>query len=693
LQGRNNTRIYTVIPHNPSIEENGTITQSVYGSQPQIIQLEGQGNGGFAVQLEQQTIDEILKNNKADSLIFKRNHGPIDVKVIDPLKMIGADFTLRFYNPDGSTDAVTKDTRWELLYGDSIVRSDTSISIQSEVLKGSYKENKQFVLDLGLSITVFDARFSPLDEVINSEDANAYILYSSVDFLSSTVEFTNNGRPWLSGVPDEEGLTATNWIRGGSTLKGDYKLETSNPNKYQHNHADKRIEDYYYPLYGTDSKGLTIGGKSSDGWHTVFYDKNNRFGKVSDGSSSITWSPYALASIYDNNPGYGHPKRESLLYSEDTIWENKDLIMHMESILMTELYSVYVVLTSNKDLWTRCPVVEISDDVASSIGGAIRHNLRKSPSVDKEGDPDGTGTGMGWFPGYAICIETGERLNIMFGENSSLPMYNGMDMKFNPTSDVSDPSGTEYVMGGGHYIYIMGHRDLYKRDLNYIYEPVSSSFLCPAYDEGKWLEDQFEKIETEPNTVRRIEYKHYLYKNVMWTTIPLANDNYDFLEEGNDVKMTISVSRPYQKWSSTKGTGVSNPRNNNMPLYKFSTKEFATLYNQRQVAESYMDSIYVTPNPYYGMSRGYEITQFDTRVKFINLPANCKIKIFSMDGTLIRSFNKADATTYLDWDLKNAANIPVASGMYLIHIRDEKYNTEKTLKFLCIQRPVDVNGF
>ncbi|MDR0603684.1 MAG: hypothetical protein LBG80_05195, partial [Bacteroidales bacterium] len=676
LQGRENTRIYTVIPHIPAVENGGLIAQSVYGSQPQITQLEGQGNGGFALQLEQQTIDEILKNNKADSLIFKRNHGPIGVKVVDPLKMVGADFTLRFYNPDGSTDAVTKDTRWELIYGDSVIRSDTSIFVQNEQMQGHY-ENEQFVLDLGLSITIFDARFSPLDDFVVSDNPNAYILYSSVDFISSTVEFTNSARPWLSGVTDEDGQTALNWVRGGTTKDGEGKYSGS---IFIHPHSQKRKEDYYYPLLGTDAKGITNGGKDS---YVLYYDKSKQFGKVSDGSSSIIWAPYALASMYDNNPGYGFPKRESL---SDTTWENERFILGDQPLLMTELYSVYIVLTSDKDLWTRCPVVEISDDISSSIGGAIRHDLRKSPSVNKEGKPDvNGGTGMGWFPGYAICLETGERLNMMFGENSSLPTHNGMDMLFNPTPTIVDPSG--YVMGGGHYVYVMGHRDLFVRNSNYGVEDVPESpLVCPAYDEGKWLQRQFEVAETDKTR------KHYIYKNVMWTTIPLSN-TYEWLEKGNDVKMTVCVSRPYQKWSSAKNTGVANPRNNNMPLYRFSTKDLATIYTQRQVAASYMDSIYVTPNPYYGMNTGYETSQLDTRIRFVNLPNKCRIKIFSMDGTLIRMIDKDDVTTYAEWDLKNAANIPIASGMYLIHVRDEEYNTEKTLKFLCIQRPVDVNAF
>lgn len=57
------------------------------------------------------------------------------------------------------------------------------------------------------------------------------------------------------------------------------------------------------------------------------------------------------------------------------------------------------------------------DDRNLSVGNALKHEPRKSPSVDKDGNPDGTGYGFGWFPGYAINVDTGERLNIMFSED------------------------------------------------------------------------------------------------------------------------------------------------------------------------------------------------------------------------------------------------------------------------------------
>ena len=39
--------------------------------------------------------------------------------------------------------------------------------------------------------------------------------------------------------------------------------------------------------------------------------------------------------------------------------------------------------------------------------------------------------GMGWFPGYAIDTQTGERLNMAFGEDSGIAADNGKDMRWN----------------------------------------------------------------------------------------------------------------------------------------------------------------------------------------------------------------------------------------------------------------------
>ena len=60
--------------------------------------------------------------------------------------------------------------------------------------------------------------------------------------------------------------------------------------------------------------------------------------------------------------------------------------------------------------------------------------------------------------------------------------------------------------------------------------------------------------------------------------------------------------------------------------------------------------------------------QLDNRVKITNLPQVATIKIFTVSGTLVRELKKDDAVTSIDWDLKNDFGIPIASGMYVIHV-------------------------
>ena len=66
--------------------------------------------------------------------------------------------------------------------------------------------------------------------------------------------------------------------------------------------------------------------------------------------------------------------------------------------------------------------------------------------------------------------------------------------------------------------------------------------------------------------------------------------------------------------------------------------------------------------------RGYETSRLDTRVRFINLPEECTISIFSVNGTLVRRYKKDNSLTYLDWDLQNAYNVPIAGGTYICHV-------------------------
>ena len=107
---------------------------------------------------------------------------------------------------------------------------------------------------------------------------------------------------------------------------------------------------------------------------------------------------------------------------------------------------------------------------------------------------------MGWFPGYAIDIQTGERLNIIFAEDSWLTNENGNDMIWNPTSNIVtsefpqyDPTAPQGQQFSGEItcwevstLYILRGESWVKGTEDYISGDYLEVDNCPNYDEGAW---------------------------------------------------------------------------------------------------------------------------------------------------------------------------------------------------------------
>jgi hypothetical protein len=102
------------------------------------------------------------------------------------------------------------------------------------------------------------------------------------------------------------------------------------------------------------------------------------------------------------------------------------------------------------------------------------------------------------------------------------------------------------------------------------------------------------------------------------------------------------------------------------PLYYEVTSKKPIIANSgTAVANKDMDKIRIVPNPYYGFN-ALETPQSGHYVAFRRLPANCTIKIYTLNGDLIRTLTKNDAgTSELRWDMKTLSNVPVASGIYI----------------------------
>ncbi|MBL4586020.1 MAG: T9SS type A sorting domain-containing protein [Flavobacteriales bacterium] len=589
------------IPHITDPEQEGTVLSAVYGDGPRLTRVEGQGNGGRDLVLDQQTIFDIVESadGRLDTITYDFGRGPVEIKVVNPKNLPNADFVFKMH--DSITPGDLEDAYWSLeCIGEDcplLVSTDLdSLTVWAEKPIGLSNGNEQIIPQWGLSVFL-EQTIDPGDEDAGNGFIDGRITYGGSKF-------------WLTGIGDVDGASALNWIRSGTVDGVDYSGD----------------DDQVYET--------VLGG---------------------------TWSPWKMASHEDSVMAPSWRQSKPL---------NK----------LRELASVDIVIVNNQDHWTRCPVVEIGDEFVPTIGNVDRFDLRMSPSVGKDGKPDGTGMGMGWFPGYAINVETGERLNMAFGENSWLQQSNGADMIWNPTDELFDgnfdpdlvnPSRSP-IFGGGHYIYVFGHND-------------DSDNRMPSYDEGLWM---YTKLANDGNFNPGIPDKRRAYQDAMWVGLPMLAPNGSMLE--SKVTINLRVTKPYRE-DFAPGWSVAVPQNDNLPMYTFSTKDFATVRQDLTTAEDALDLIKAVPNPYYANS-GYELTQLDNIVKIINLPVECTISIYTINGTLVRQFKKDSPITSLDWDLKNHKNIPVASGVYIMHI-DAPGIGEKVIRWFGTVRQQDLNSF
>jgi hypothetical protein len=290
--------------------------------------------------------------------------------------------------------------------------------------------------------------------------------------------------------------------------------------------------------------------------------------------------------------------------------------------------------------------------------------------------------GMGWFPGYAINVETGERLNIAFGEDSYLTSANGRDMIFNPSEVRPDGTGLftqfgDVLLAGKHFVYVFGAN------------PRRGSLFnpFPHYDEGAYMTGLLRNNNGNPANASD---KANVFRNVMWAGIPAKLPDVPWLD--NEVRIRLRVGKPYAKNLSSQPWEVATPSNDNNPTYNFSLDGLRAVTDDRATAKSALDLITVVPNPYYAYS-DYERNQIDNRIKIVNLPPRCTVSIYTSNGTLVRRFTKDDdALTSIDWNLKNYADVNIASGIYLIHVKADGLG-ERVLKWFGVMRPIDLGGF
>ncbi len=531
-------KVFTAIPHKVEVESDGLIQNSNYGDEVELTKLEGRGNGNREIRLTQETENAIMSGAPwlVESVTYQEGYTPVSIKVVDPLNVPSGDFVFKILEEDSVQNFDLQDATWELTFNGT----DTQIVYTSDL--AIQIGNEQLLPDVGLSIYI-QQQEKTVDGLQDNEDLN----YLN-GLIGGSIEFSDPNNQWLSAVIDEDGTsTGTNWIRSGtSDVEDDPQTTDFN---------ESTLSDHYT-------------GSTTKSW----VDPEQIYENILGGS----WAPFKLCAIEPEGPVPSIPT--SLTFASNA---------HLLNNPIEFLNNVDIVFTSDKSKWTRCPVFEMQRDPSVAQNGANKGFLRRSPSLDKNGNPYDIsgltgnwwenvssstdenaanyigGYGMSWFPGYAIDQETGERLNMAFGEDSWFFSENGNDMIWNPTSKLTEGPFNEPRLGGKHFIYVFRNNVVEERKVQEVSIINANNFSInkdrqmPHYDAGAYIFNKLSSIETLSinSAVNSVEFKS-VFKAATWCNFPLLSPGYELrsMADGivpSDVRVRLRVRKPYGNHKTT----------------------------------------------------------------------------------------------------------------------------------------------
>lgn len=483
---------------------------------------------------------------------------------------------------------------------------------------------------------------------------------------------------------------------------------------------------YYYALVAYDhgdsvnippsetSKRITVDPITSE----VFLDKN---------TAAVIPGPrvggYETPKFIENQnlikKGYSTGKVEFKILNDLEIFDNEyelsfsTAVKKNYSVLDKNVYKVTVPLFEEK--FSKLEKVNISDDanfkVTSVDGYEYERDVDYNVDFEKgslkrtenSNIPSGTNVNVdfSYYPIYQSEYLKGEDYN---------PVFDGILVKVIDEEKVEpDLSNSKWISGNCNY-------ELFSFALTTV---GARKYMAPSDYEIHFSDIVIDTIyRAVSGNLVKIPVKFTAYDVTTGVPIPVKvllnkkmppvslnewvpGDELIFFKTGAEGKLTDTLTWGVVLRPPSNGVDTIHPTEGDVFFLKvkkpFSANDGYTIISKagtvnNQLAASNLDNIYVVPNPYIGYSqleppnRIGDQNRGERRIYFENLPAKCKIKIFTLSGELVKEINRdANVTSGREyWNLLNKDGFSVAYGLYLAHI-DAPGIGEKVIKFALIK--------
>jgi hypothetical protein len=172
----------------------------------------------------------------------------------------------------------------------------------------------------------------------------------------------------------------------------------------------------------------------------------------------------------------------------------------------------------------------------------------------------------------------------------------------------------------------------------------------------------------------------YIGEFTMIGTVPSTEASYV------DSVLDIGVSYYYYVTAANDGSTNTDPTCLGVPLEssKFSTRSYYPARAYRAAARS-LSNVRVVPNP-FNLFQAKSFPGDADRLTFTNLTRRCTIRIFTVNGDLVKTIQKDDPSVFVTWSpMLTDDNLFIAPDIYVFYVEDRDTGERTSGKFVVVR--------
>jgi len=153
-----------------------------------------------------------------------------------------------------------------------------------------------------------------------------------------------------------------------------------------------------------------------------------------------------------------------------------------------------------------------------------------------------------------------------------------------------------------------------------------------------------------------------------------------------DSLLNIGVSYYYYVTAANDGSTNTDPSCFGMPLEssKYTNRSYYAARAYR-AATADLSKVRVVPNP-FNLYQAKNFPGDADRLTFTNLTRHCTIRIFTVNGDLVKTINKNDPSAFITWSpMLTDDNLFIAPDVYVYYIEDLDSGAKTTGKFVVVR--------